>query len=49
MSGSGTYAAHLSTAFDVFLKKYGLDGPLPELDTTQFRRPREPSGQRTLF
>jgi hypothetical protein len=34
--------------FRIFAKKFGLDGGLPELDTSRFRRPGE-WVQRELF
>ncbi len=46
MRGQGTYAEQLSAAFRTFARKYGLDRPLPALDSSQFRRPREANGQR---
>jgi DNA repair photolyase len=49
MSGSGTYAETIRTAFVVFAKRFGLDRPLPPLDTEQFRPPALPSGQLRLF
>ena len=49
MRGEGVYAKQLANTFAVFKKKYQLDGQLAALDTTQFRRPRDPSGQKTLF
>jgi DNA repair photolyase len=49
MRGEGEYAEGIAKTFRVFAKKYGLDGKLPPLDTTQFRPPRSPDGQQTLF
>lgn len=47
--GQGPYAAQIRQTFEVFARKLGLARGLPELDLTQFRPPRDPSGQRTLF
>jgi DNA repair photolyase len=49
MRGEGTYAASIQASFEVFVKKLGLDGPWPELDTSQFRPPRLSGGQMNLF
>jgi DNA repair photolyase len=49
MKGKGVYADHLKTTFEVFVKKMGLNGPLPELDCSQFRPPRGADGQQQLF
>jgi DNA repair photolyase len=49
MKGKGVYADHLKTTFQVFVKKVGLDGPMPELDCSQFRPPRGVDGQQRLF
>lgn len=49
MKGQGVYADHIKKTFAVFVKKLGLDGPMPELDCSQFRRPRGPDGQQRLF
>ena len=49
MKGKGVYADNLKTTFNVFVKKLGLDGPLPELDCSQFRPPRGADGQQRLF
>jgi DNA repair photolyase len=49
MRGQGAYAEHLQTTFDLFVRKFGLDGDLPEYDLSQFRPPQNASGQKTLF
>jgi DNA repair photolyase len=49
MVGSGPLAEQIRALFQLFAHKYGLDGPLPPLDCTQFRPPRLPSGQGQLF
>lgn len=49
MQGQGPYADGLKNAFQVFAKKYGLDGSLPEFDTSQFRPPALPGAQKRLF
>lgn len=47
--GAGEYAEQIGQNFKVFARKFGLDGRLPELDSSQFRPPRSASGQMTLF
>jgi hypothetical protein len=49
MRGTGEYAEQISRAFKVFAGKYRLARPMPPLDLTQFRPPRVPSGQMSLF
>jgi hypothetical protein len=49
MRGQGSYADSIGQTFKLFAHKFGLDGGLPAIDTTQFRPPKSPSGQRTLF
>jgi DNA repair photolyase len=49
MSGSGVYAEGIAKTFEVFRRKYGLDAPWPELDSSQFRPPQLPGGQLRLF
>jgi len=49
MLGSGAYAESIRATFLAFAAKYGLTGPLPELDTGLFRPPRSASGQLRLF
>lgn len=47
--GQGTYAAQIQQIFAVFRRKYGLDFPLPPVDCTQFRPPRNSKGQMRFF
>ncbi|HET6882222.1 MAG TPA: PA0069 family radical SAM protein [Pirellulales bacterium] len=47
--GDGPYAQQIAQNFQVFARKFGLDGRLPELDSVQFRPPRTSSGQMSLF
>ena len=49
LRGQGEYAAQIARNFTVFRRKHGLDQPLCELDSSQFRPPRPASGQLTLF
>jgi hypothetical protein len=49
MSGFGAYAATIGNAFAAFAKRFGLDRPLPPLDTSRFRPPKIPQGQLRLF
>ena len=49
MRGHGIMADQIEHIFEVFTKKYGLDGDLPELDRSQFRPPRSASGQLRMF
>jgi DNA repair photolyase len=49
MSGEGAYADQIEQTFNVFAKKYRLDGSLPPLDSSQFRRPSDDTGQMMLF
>ena len=49
MRGEGKYADNIAQTFQVFSHKFGLDRGLPPLDTSQFRPPRSPDGQKTLF
>ena len=49
MRGSGSYAEQIGQTFDVFAKKYGLKGDLPDYDHSQFRRIASASGQMRLF
>lgn len=48
-SGAGPVAEQIRKVFDVFARKYGLDGRLPPLDCSQFTPPLPPSGQLRLF
>jgi DNA repair photolyase len=47
--GTGEYADQIGRNFKVFTRKFGLDRPLPELDSSHFSPPRCASGQMTLF
>lgn len=49
MRGGGSYADQIAATFDLFRRRYNLAGPLPALDTQQFRAPRQASGQMRLF
>jgi DNA repair photolyase len=49
MRGEGEYAEGIAQSVKVFSRKFGLDRGMPPLDTTQFRPPRSPDGQKTLF
>jgi DNA repair photolyase len=49
MRGTGSYAQHIKQTFKVFARQCGLDGPLPELNTSQFQPPTPASGQLRLF
>jgi DNA repair photolyase len=49
MSGRGEIAKQIGRTFEVFARKYALDGDLPPLDVAQFRQPEPTSGQRWLF
>jgi hypothetical protein len=49
MSGSGEMAEQIAAMFRLFRRRAGLDGPLPEFDYSQFRRPRGSDGQGWLF
>ena len=43
------YAEQIRQTFNTFAAKFGLDAPLPAVDISQFRPPRESSGQGRLF
>lgn len=49
MRGSGTYAEGVAQAFEVFVKKLGLNQPWEELDCSRFAPPQLRGGQRRLF
>jgi DNA repair photolyase len=49
MRGTGEMATQITEIFDLFAKKYGLDGELPPHDLTRFRPPKPRSGQLLLF
>ena len=47
--GTGVLADQIRQTFQVFTRKYGLDGPAPPLDSSQFRPPKSSNGQLRLF
>jgi DNA repair photolyase len=47
--GRGVIADHVARSFQVFAKKYGLDGPHEPLNREAFRPPRPIDGQLNLF
>lgn len=47
--GAGEYAEQIGRNFKVFTHKFGLNRPLPKLDSSHFSPPRSASGQMTLF
>ncbi len=49
MSGEGVYATQIEKTFEVFARKYGLDGSTPLLDSSKFRRVRNGMVQGELF
>lgn len=49
MRGTGVYAGQIHNTFAIFQRKYGIDGRLPRLDISHFRRPGEIQQQRGLF
>jgi len=49
MVGTGEMAEQVRRLFQVFRKKAGLDGGMPERDFSQFRHAVPPSGQLRLF
>jgi DNA repair photolyase len=49
MRGQGPYAEQIAQNFKVFTRKYGLDQPLPPLDTAGFCPPTVEDGQMRLF
>jgi len=49
LRGEGGYAEQIAATFRVFAAKYGLNQPLPPLDSSQFRPPQSSSGQMRLF
>jgi len=49
MRGEGSLADQIEQMFGVFARKLGFERRLPPLDVTQFRVPREASGQLRLF
>ena len=49
MTGEGPMAAQIRQTFRLFARRFGLDGALPEYDTSRSRPPRPRSGQAWLF
>lgn len=49
MTGTGAIAEQIGTLFRVLKKKFGLDGPLPPYDFSQFLPPKDRRGQQRLF
>ncbi|QDU58284.1 PA0069 family radical SAM protein [Aeoliella mucimassa] len=49
MRGEGEIARQIEQTFRVFAGKYGFEKRLPPLDSSHFRPPGEPGGQRRLF
>jgi DNA repair photolyase len=49
MRGTGTRAEQIEQTFATFARRYGLGGPLPAFDFSQFRAPRAATGQLRLF
>ena len=49
MSGDGEIARQIAGLFQTFTARHGLDGRLPPLDSSRFRRPGPTRGQLWLF
>jgi DNA repair photolyase len=49
MCGTGEYAAAMRRMFDLFSRRYGLDGDLPPYDCARFQPPPDANGQGRLF
>jgi DNA repair photolyase len=49
MRGQGNYAEGIARTFQLFRKRYGLEGPLAALDHSKFTPPRPVTGQLQLF
>jgi DNA repair photolyase len=49
MRGQGLMAEQIKQTFQVFARRYGLDGPKAPLETGHFRPPRLTAGQLRLF
>jgi DNA repair photolyase len=47
--GTGPYAELIRKRFQLAVRRFGLDAPVPELATTHFQRPKAQSGQLSLF
>jgi DNA repair photolyase len=49
MRGTGEIAEQIGQTFEVFARRLGFDQQRAALDTSQFRRPKETTGQMSLF
>ena len=49
MCGTGEYAELIGRVFEVFARRYGLDGDLPGYDCSRFQPPADANGQGRLF
>jgi DNA repair photolyase len=49
MTGEGPMAQQIRQLFKLFVRRFGLDGDLPDYDVNKFRPPRPRSGQGWLF
>lgn len=49
MRGQGPYADLIARRFQIAVRRYGLDRPLPDLDLSAFGPPPRPGDQLTLF
>lgn len=49
MVGEGLYAEQIEKTFALFARRFGLDGPVPALDTSRFRQVRGGMVQGELF
>ncbi len=49
MCGTGEYADLIGKTFEVFARRYGLDGDLPAYDCSRFQPPADANGQGRLF
>jgi hypothetical protein len=49
MCGTGEYADMIGRMFEVFSRRYGLDGGLPPYDCSRFQPPPDSNGQGRLF
>ena len=47
--GTGPYAELIKKRFQLAVRRFGLDKPVPALETRHFRRPAAQSGQLSLF
>jgi DNA repair photolyase len=48
LRGEGVYAEHVAALFELSARRYGLDRPLPALNTSAFRRPQRAGEQLSL-